>query len=321
MVDHSMKVAGIDTGKAELHVCLLPDGPQFKVGNDAGGIAELVAKCVAAGIGRAGIEATSIYHRAAVKALRQAGIEVAELQPRQARGYAQALLQWSKSDTIDATVIARLTRALDEVRQAPDPKIEPFAEVLTYVEQLEERIAWLKTSRERYANTRFKTQIAADIKVLEKRRRAELKRLETAMRKEQILATRLDLLLSIPGIAERTAIGLLVRMPELGTLTREAAARLAGLAPCDDDSAQHKGERHIHGGRSRLRRTAFMAAFAAALNWNHDLNIFYKRLRQRGKAHTAAVVACARKLIILANAIIARGTPWEKQRGMPCPAT
>ncbi|MGQ0483823.1 MAG: hypothetical protein ACT4SY_00505 [Hyphomicrobiales bacterium] len=79
MVDHSMKVAGIDTGKSELHVCPPPDGVRIMVANDAAGIETLVAKCREAGIERAGIEATSIYHRAAASALRRAGIEAANL--------------------------------------------------------------------------------------------------------------------------------------------------------------------------------------------------------------------------------------------------
>jgi transposase len=317
---HNMKVAGIDTGKACLHVCLLPDNTGFTVANDAEGHATLVAKCREAGIVRAGIEATSIYHRPAVLALRAAGIEVAELQPRQARAYAQALLQWAKNDVIDAFVIARLTQALAEVRAAPDQAIAALAEALTYIEQLEERIVWLKTSIERFISARFTARIQADIKALEKRRKVELRKLEATLRKDEKQSRRLDLLLGIPGIAERTALGFLIRMPELGSLSREQAARLAGLAPLDDDSGKHSGERHIYGGRARLRKTAFMAAFAAALNWNEDLKTFYQRLRQHGKAHTKAVTACARKLIVFANTVLTRETPWKTDRGMPCRA-
>jgi transposase len=314
----NMKVAGIDTGKGELHVCLLPSGVRLTVANNPAGIAKLVAKCLEAGTGRAGIEATSIYHRRAAWALRKAGIVVVELQPRQGRAFAEALLQWAKNDPIDAFIVARLTQALDVVRAAPDAAIEGFAEFLTYIEQLEDRIVRLKTSLERYSCARLKLQIDRDIKRLEKCRLRELRKLEGELRKIDSLSVRLDLLLSIPGVAERTALAFLIRMPELGTLSREQAARLAGVAPLDDDSSKHKGERHIYGGRSRLRKTAFMAAFVAAMHWNDDLKIFYRRLRERGKAHVEAIIACARKLIIYANTVLARGTPWEVRRGMPC---
>ena len=317
MIEPSMIVAGIDTGKLELHVCLMPGERRFTVTNDAAGIAALVAACRAAGISRCGIESTSIYHREPARALRQAGFAVIEPQPRQIRAFAQAVLQWSKSDPLDARVIARYAAIAETVREGQAAEIEALSEPLTYIEQLEARIAWLKTSRERFADARIGKDIEADIKRLKARRARELKKLEIRLRKTETLARRLDLLLSIPGVAERTAIGFLIRMPELGSLGREQAASLAGLAPHLCDTGQFRGERHIYGGRERFRHTAFMAAFAAAMQWNEDLQVFYRRLLAHGKTHTAAVVACARKLVILANAILARGTPWQEKRVMP----
>lgn len=317
MDNHSMKVAGIDTGKLELEVCLLPEEACFKVKNDASGVAALMARCRAAGVTRCAIEATSIYHRRALRALRLAGFEVAEVQPRQARRFAEALLRFAKTDKIDARVIARLAQIIDTPHPGCGEAIEKLAEDLTYIEHLEERAAWLASSRERYEAPRFLAKIEADIKDLERCRKAELRRLEARMRRDPALARKLDLLLSIPGVAERSAIGFLIRMPELGSLTRGQVGKLAGLAPLNDDSAKRQGERHIYGGRARLRRTAFMAAFAAATHWNEDLKAFHRRLRARGKEHKQAIVACARKLLVLANAILARGTPWQESRVMP----
>ena len=285
--------------------------------NDAAGIAELVRRCLAAGVTRAAIEATSVYHLKAARALSEAGIETCVAQPRQARHFAQALLKWDKSDEIDAFVLARLAQALDKPAPLADVKFEALAEIMTYIEHLEERAAWLKTTLERYQDTRVRKAIEADIKALQKRRKAELAKLEARLRKDADLAERLELLLSIPGVAERTALGLLIRMPELGSMTRGQAAKLAGLAPQLSDSAKHNGERHIYGGRARVRKTAFLAAFASAMQWNPDFKEFYQRLRKNGKAHTSAVTACARKLIHLANAVLQRGTPWTERSVMP----
>lgn len=317
VVDLSTKTAGIDTGKKELHVEILPGGLRLVVGNDEAGIARLVEACREAGVERCGIEATSIYHRKAMHALRGAGFAVAELQPGQVRNFAKAALKWDKSDPVDAHVIARLTQVVEVRRPEPDARIAPLAEALTFIDQLAERIVQLKTSRERFESQRILKSIAADVKRLKALRRREINRLECALRKHQDLARRLDLLLSIPCVAVITALSFLIRMPELGTMTREEAARLAGLAPCLDDSAKRHGERHIYGGRSRLRIAAFMAAFAGAMRWNEDLKAFYRRLIARGKSHKAAVTACARKLIILANAILTRGEPWKERRVMP----
>jgi transposase len=319
MSDTSMNLAGIDTGKGKLHVCLLPKDERFSVDNGKAGIAKLVARCVAAGVVRAGIEATSIYHRAAVKALREAGIETAELQPRQARGLAVALLRRAKNDTIDAFIIARLVEVLNGPwKQPPAPHLEALAEALTYIEMIDDRLVVLKTQRERFTSKRFLDRFDKDIKALEKQQRAELRRLIARLRNDQVMSDKLDLLLSIPTVGERSAAAMLIRMPELGSMTSEQAASLLGVAPFDDKSAERDGQRHIAGGRARLRKTVYMAAFAGSQRWNEDLKRFYERLRAKGKVHNAAVTACARKLIILANTVLMRGTPWQDKRGMPC---
>jgi transposase len=114
----------------------------------------------------------------------------------------------------------------------------------------------------------------------------------------------------VPGIGERTAIALLIRMPELGSLSREQAAALAGLAPFDDDSGKRKGSRCIAGGRNRVRKNLYAAALPAAFQWNPALVALYARPKIAGKPHKLALVACARKLLIFATTVLTRQTPW-----------
>ena len=121
-------------------------------------------------------------------------------------------------------------------------------------------------------------------------------------------------MISIPGIGERTALALILRMPELGRISREEAASLAGLAPFVHQSGKRKGETHIGGGRSRLRRSVFAAALPASFRWNPALVALYARLAGRGKPPKSALIACARKLLTFANTVLARGTPWREQR-------
>jgi transposase len=120
--------------------------------------------------------------------------------------------------------------------------------------------------------------------------------------------------LSIPGIGERTALAIVLRMPELGQVSREQAAALAGLAPFDNDSGSKNGSRHIAGGRSWLRRSLYAAALPAAFHWNPALKQLYRRLTARGAPHKSALIACARKLLIYANTVVHRGTPWLATR-------
>lgn len=139
---------------------------------------------------------------------------------------------------------------------------------------------------------------------------SELKQLVTAIREHRDLANRLDLIASVDGVGLRTAVAILVRMPEIGGVTREQAAAIAGLAPYDDDSGLRRGSRHIKGGRQRLRQSLYAAALPAVFHWNPQLKAFYKRLIAAGKSHTLALVACARKLLIFVNTVVARGIPW-----------
>lgn len=125
------------------------------------------------------------------------------------------------------------------------------------------------------------------------------------------LATRLALLESVEGIGRRTALTLLIDMPELGQLSREQAACLAGLAPFDHDSGTHKGMRRIGGGRASVRRALYAAALPASFRWNAALCQLYRRLIEAGKPHKKALTACARKLLTYANAVLQRGTPWS----------
>jgi transposase len=141
-------------------------------------------------------------------------------------------------------------------------------------------------------------------------RAASSKDLVAAIRQHPNLAERLDLIVSVDTVGLPTAVAILVRMPEIGRVTREQAAALVKLAPYDDDSGDHLGVRHIEGGRERLRKSLYNAALAGVFHWNPQLIAIYRRLRTAGKPHKVALIACARKLLIYVNTVVARGTPW-----------
>jgi transposase len=245
--------------------------------------------------------------------LRSAGFTVLVLQPVQVKAYARLHLRRAKNDAIDAALIAACTAVIEPPEIAPDERLAELAGHLTFVEQTEEDIARLKVRLEHVHDKRVKRLMLGDIARLKARRLAEIARIAKVLRAHHDLACRLELVLSIPGIGERTALALIVRMPELGRISREEAAALAGLAPFDNDSGTHEGQRHIAGGRGRLRRSLFAAALPAAFRWNKALVELYKRLIARGKAHNAALVACARKLLIYANTVVQRGSPWVEK--------
>jgi len=309
-----MICAGIDIGKASLDVALVPTGEAVHLANSLQGRRELTGWLRRRQVERVGLEASGGYERAVCEALRKAGIEVALLQPRQVRAFATYKLKRAKNDRIDALLIAEVTASLETVRSAPDPRLEAFAEHLRLIEQIEADLARMKTRREAYREKRLVRVIATEIARLERRLKAELALLSAAVAKHADLTRRLELIESIEGVGHRTGLTLLLLMPELGKADRGEIASLAGLAPYDRDSGSFAGIRRIKGGRPRVRRALYAAALPASFQWNQALKATYRRLRDRGKTHKQALVACARKLLIFVNTVLTRGSEWAPAR-------
>lgn len=316
MSDRSICSAGIDVSKAKLDVAVYPGGAGLRVDYTAEGLLELDRFLGAHKVERIGFEATGGYEWRLLLHLRGGAIPAARLQPVQIRAFARSRLQRAKNDRLDALLIATFTASLERLPDLPDPAMDGLAERLTYIEQIEDMTATLKTMRETCRDPRILKQHQEDIRRLERRRSTELRHLIACLEAIPAMTGKVALITSIPGLGQRTAVALLVRMPEIGGLGREQVAALAGVAPYDNDSGTRNGRRAVAGGRSRLRKSLFMAAFSAA-RWNPLLRSSYARLRARGKHHRVATIACARKLIILVNAILARQTPWQESVLMP----
>jgi transposase len=311
MAKHTTKCAGIDTGKRKLDIALDGNSEQLQVDNTAEGHGALLDWLRRHRVKRIGIEASGGYEQAVVAEMRRKGFVVVVFQPAQVRAYAKFRGQRAKNDKIDAALIATCTAAVKKIHAPPDPRLLPFAEQLTMIDQLGEDIARLKNRIETCRNPRIQQVWKEDIAWLEERERIEFKALVATIREHRDLAKRLDLINSVDGVGLPTAVAVLVRLPEIGQLTREQVAALAGLAPYDDDSGEQVGVRHIDGGRKRLRRALYAAALPASFRWNPQLIALYKRLIAAGKEHKRALIACARKLLIFINTVVARGIPWQ----------
>lgn len=312
MTQASMRTAGIDTAKGKLDIAIHGQAGVLVVDNTPAGWKKLSAYLAEQQVRRVGIEATGGYERGVTRHLQAAGLLVVVFQPLQVKAFASLNLRRAKSDRLDAALIAACAFMLDAGNKLPpDPRLDALADQLTFIEQVEEDIVRAKTRREHTPPGRLARMLDRDIKRLQKRRADELRRLIAELARHDDLGARYDLVLSVPGIGPRTAVALLVRMPELGQVTREQAAALAGLAPFVHQSGKTDGQRHIGGGRERLRRSLYAATLPAAFHWNPALKAFHARLVASGKSHKAAMVACARKLLVFANTVVQRGTPWQ----------
>jgi transposase len=311
----STAYAGVDTGKLHLDVALHKHCEELQVKNSPEGHRALSAWLRKHRVKRVGIEASGGYEKDVVAQLRRDGFTVVVFQPAQVRAYAMFHLQLAKNDKIDARLIAACTAAREEedIHDPPDERLAPLAARLTFIDQIRDDIARQKTRLETCRDARGKAHGKEEIARYKKLEKTEMKLLEKEIRKHEDLARRLDLIESIAGIGMKTALVILVRIPEIGRLSREQVAALVGVAPYDDDSGSRHGERHIRGGRKRVRTGVYAAALPASRRHNPLLKALYDRLRDAGKCHKAALVACARKLVIFANAVVARGTPWQLQ--------
>jgi transposase len=240
-----------------------------------------------------------------------AGLPVVVVNPAQVRAFAQALGKRAKTDPIDAAVIAHFAEATKpQVRQLPDETTQMLADLVARRRQIVEMIAAESQRARRLTSARLKKSIARLHKALEKELSDLDREIGDHVRGSPAWAEKEDLLASVPGIGPTIARSLIAELPELGSLDRRQIAALVGLAPWTRQSGQWRGKSFIGGGRANVRRVLFMGAMVAA-RFNPTLKLFRDRLVAAGKPKLVAIVAVARKLLTILNAILRDKTPWQ----------
>jgi transposase len=301
---------GIDVSKDRLDVAMRP-GEGFFVSRTGAGIDELVGRLKAVPTQLIAIEATGGFETVVAAGLAGAGLPVVVVNPAQVRAFANALGKRAKTDPIDAAVIAHFAEATKpQVRQLPDETTQMLADLVARRRQIVEMIASESQRARRVTSARLNKSIARLRKALEK----ELSDLDGEIgdhvRGTPAWAEKEDLLASVPGIGPTIARSLIAELPELGSLDRRQIAALVGLAPWTRQSGQWRGKSFIGGGRAHVRRVVFMGAMVAA-RFNPALKSFRDRLVAAGKPKLVAIVAVARKLLTILNAILRDKSPWQ----------
>jgi transposase len=301
---------GIDVSKDRLDVHLHPAGEAFAAARNAQGLDQLAARLAALKPVLVAIEATGGFETIAAAHLAAAGLPVAVVNPAQVRAFATALGKRAKTDPIDALVIARFAEAArPQPKPAPDETLQALADLVTRRRQIVAMIGAEK-QREKRAPARLRKSIVRLLKALQKELTEVEADIDDTMRGSPIWREKEDLLLSVPGIGLTTARALMADLPELGTLDRREIAALAGLAPHTRQSGQWKGRSFISGGRAAPRASLFIAAMVASRH-NPPLKAFYQRLLAAGKPRKLALIALARKLLTILNAILRDKKPWQ----------
>ena len=134
--------------------------------------------------------------------------------------------------------------------------------------------------------------------------------IDTMVRGSPLWREKEDLLVTFPGVGNTIARSVLADVPELGRLDRRKIASLIGVAPFTRRSGKWKGKSMIGGGRPAARSAIFLAALSA-IRCNPVLRAFYQRLLAQGKPKMVALIAVARKIVTILNAMLRDKKQWQ----------
>jgi len=304
-------VVGIDVSKDRLDVHVLPSGEAFLVANDAAGVEKLTGRLLELCPKIVALEATGGFETLAAAALSAAGLPVAVVNPAQVRSFADALGKRAKTDPIDAQVIARFAAKTEvKAKPLPDEQTRLFADLVARRRQITAMIVAEEARLKRAANRQLKKSIARLLTALRRELKSIDADLDGQIRTSPAWRTKEDLLSSVPGVAKGISRTLIAGLPELGSLDRRQIASLVGLAPFTRQSGKWRGKSFISGGRASVRAALFMGALVASRH-NPVLKAFRDKLVAQGKPKIVAIIATARKLLTILNAIIRDQRPWQ----------
>jgi transposase len=305
------KLVGIDVAKDKIDAAIR-SGPEATFANSPEGRAALLSWLRAHGIGKAVMEASGGYEKSWAGLLREAGLEVVIVDPKRVRHFARSAGRLAKNDAIDARMIAWFGEVFDDLEsQAGDADREELDRLVT----TRLGVMGLKEQVDNWNEHEQPRAVQKILQALRKAIDAQLAKLQQLIAakidRTEPFAQRAELICSVPGLAGVASSGVIAFFPELGRVDRQAAGALVGIVPFDDDSGQRHGERHIRGGRRKLRTLLFTPIVGAATRHNPVLEAYYQRLIARGKKPKVALIACMRKLIVILNTMLARGEKWD----------
>lgn len=307
---------GVDVSKDHLDIASWPDGATWRVQNDARGLAKLVKRLSALTPKVIVCESTGGYERGLLAAGLQAELPMARIAPNRARNFAKAVGRLAKTDRIDALMLARFgasieTRLVTALRPA---ELELAALVDRRAQLVGQRSA--ESNRLKQAQSKdVLRDIRASIRSLERRISKFESAIEALVQRDEQLRERSARARTMPGVGAVVASTLAAFLPELGQFDRKSVAALVGVAPYNADSGQRCGQRRISAGRAKVRTMLYMAAVSAT-RYNPVIREFYKRLKSKGKPGRVIVVACARKMLVMLNAMQRDGIDWDATQQM-----
>lgn len=305
-MSYTRRFVGIDISKSSFDICILPDNRAASFANTPTGIARFMAFVAELEtVDRFVLEPTGGYERRVMEALLSAQFPVVRVNARQVRKFAGACGQLSKTDRIDAFVLADYGQRMETTLVSPASAAQTvLVELVARYRQLSHMIVQEKNRREKLTNRgdgRSQAWIEESLRFLVDQRQAVIDAMTGCLEADDALSRRAVVLMQFKGIGLRTACVLLAGLPELGSMDKGQIAKLVGVAPLNRDSGKMRGKRMISGGRKPVRDALYIAALPA-IRFDPLIKAFYAKLRASGKPGKVALVAVMRKMIVILNA-------------------
>jgi transposase len=296
-------IIGIDIAKNHFDVCILPLNKTKRFKNNAIGIEDFIEFTNKFGTPQKIIlEPTGGYEALVIDTLYEKGFKVCKINASQIRSFARACGTLAKTDKIDAYVLADYGSKMECREYIPlPPKLKQLRKLVLRRKQLVHMMVEEKNRLKKENDETIKSYIQSCLEYMTKQRKEIEIILQDIADQDKELRAIKEVLMSLKGIGDLTAITLMVELPELGKLTKGQIAKLIGVAPLNRDSGMMRGKAKIYGGRGFVRDSLYFAALPA-IRFEPVLREFYQRLRNNGKPGKLAVIAVIHKMITILNA-------------------
>lgn len=309
-------IAGIDIAKDSHDLAILNKDGSFassSLAGDEGSLEACAARLKEMNVKLVVLEATGGYERPFMLALDEAGLTVARINPMRSKEFARSLGQLAKTDRMDARLLALFgERARPKPTKLLGEKARMLKDLTLRRRQLVETRAKEKMRLKQVSQQVVQTSIEKLISFLDAEIAQMEKEMEALVQSDEPLAQRSKILRSFTGVGDVTSWMILAELPELGLCNHKQINALAGVAPFNNDSAKRRGKRCIKGGRFDLRCALYMCAQTGRLH-NHILKDLYQRLREKGRPHKVAMVACINKMLGILNAMVKNNTLFNPE--------
>jgi transposase len=302
---------GVDVAKKHLDWVLGPNGEVERIENTSSAVRQFIRKLQKMDFERVILESTGQYERLLLETLEDEGIPVCRINPYRVRRFGEGMGVLAKNDSIDAKLLALFgEKAEPEERPKKSERERLLGDLSARRRQL---ISNMTAEKNRLEHT--SGYVATEIKSLIRMLARHIEKLEAKIDRiiaeDQKQSGNFKRLQTVPGVGPKVARTLLVDLPELGQLDRRRISSLVGLAPYANDSGQKIGKRSIHGGRAAPRTMLYLAAMVGS-RCNPELIAMKQRMQKKGKPPKVILIACARKLLTILNAMVRDQTQWNE---------